>query len=763
MSTNIISFKAPASQVIPLKSESLSDFPIPVIENILSFLSFQSEWYTCCLTSKKIKTINEKLHPLGKLVTAIRTRKAEVIKNLLAGGISVHFRIRGTKYCPNVHYTPLICAQEYRLPNKVINQIKKHDNGFTEQFLKNKLLSLTYDINPRYSVNGCSFTGSGLDHLSHHHHLLPELISSLKSFFNEFDESANWDLSKTQSLLKALEKYPCLSCSQERTSREVIKKMRSGELVISSKSVHGHEHWVTYAAMGEFIAIGNRGLGCGTKSGVVVYKITKEFSFKDIDFLFHANGNPSPRHATFFCYLEQEKQKTGSCSKYSLDAGSLAGIFLLLNEQNELGSYDHSIGEESKNIIKKFSHYELVNKTKAIIQNGNLEGYDFFVLAEVWTNVELCPETKESLWCLLDKTIRQTDWEEKDIPRIENLLLQRCKLLIAKGESEKLEEVAELLPQFSSDFVFDIKKTATQVISKFSVNRDSFLLEASNSMYQKGNLNTSCELIDMVEANTVEKTHLRKLIIKKCSELGQIDRALEQANKVPNGTPVVKQTVYAGIAFECVLQNNEEKAFEILSLIKEIQPATYELIVFNLAKDLWAQGKSDLCWTLTKKIQSYWQILGLLDFFLKNARHAAEETVVANLIIGRFQRGWGREKRSLAFETQIAETLINKGHFAQALSLIEFICNSSISSSSTLIKKDNLEKAIALIKLDQYLVDKKETTPLLQAAGWVAKGNFFEARYVSQNLSGIPKDWILDKGYSELKSLINQNLTHNYF
>lgn len=765
MIPSIIPSTAPTQQAAT-SSKSLSDFPPSLITNILSFLPFQAEWSACCLTSKSIKAISEKLYPFGEFIAAIRSRQTEAVTDFLKRGITVHLRIKGTKYCPNVHYTPLICAKEYGLSNDTISLIKKHDDRFTEQFLKNKLLSLIYDINPKYSLDGCSFKGEGLDHHSHHGSLLPEMASSLRFFFSKFNESPSWDEDKTKRLLEALEKYPCLTCSEENICEEALQKIKSGELVIFSKSVYNHRHWVTYAGMGEFLAIGNRGLGCGGKSGVVIYKITEEFSTKDIDSLFDESGSPSPEHATFFCHLAQEAQKTGSCSKFSLEAGGLAGIFLLLNEQNTLSIYDASIAEESKDILKKFSQYDLTNKINAIIQNDNTEGYDLFVLSQIWTNYEICPETKENLWGLLINTIKQTAWEEKDTLSIEDLVLRLCQTCFTKGETQKLKEAAKLLPQFSSDSEFDIKKIATLLTDRFTdkyflKNDKSFLLEALNAMLKNEDLESSSMLVDMIESNTVQKTQMLKLIAEKYAKLGQMERALVEAGKVPGDIPLIKQTVYTEIALQYALQNDEKKTFEILSMIEEMQLSTFELAIQNLTRQLWIKGKNELSLRLVEmKIQNYWKGLSLLDSFLDHAQNVSEEAIVTKAIIKRIQ---DHEERILTFETKIAETLLKKNNFAQALSIIELICGVSVSASGTELEKDNLERAIALIILTPHLKDKRETAKVLEAASCVAKGDFLRAAQITENLSELAKDWILNKSCSELKELITDYMALGLF
>ncbi len=105
---------------------------------IFSFLNGQKEWNACCLTCKQWKRLNEELRPLTRLVNAIKNNQLDVIREIFGREVSVHFRIKGTKFCPNVSYTPLICAQEHGLSQEVVKLLKEKDQGFSEEFLKNK-------------------------------------------------------------------------------------------------------------------------------------------------------------------------------------------------------------------------------------------------------------------------------------------------------------------------------------------------------------------------------------------------------------------------------------------------------------------------------------------------------------------------------------------------------------------------------------------------------------------------------------------------
>ncbi len=359
MSTSAVSNRDPLS--IPLNLYSLPEKPFP---HIFSYLHDPSDWNACSLTSKDWQRINEQERPLTQLVNAIKNNQFELLRNILSRGVSVHFRIGGTKLCPNVSYTPLLCAQDYGASPEMIALLKQRDGGFTEQFLKHKLLALCYDVDPRFTINGCAFRGAGLDHFSHHHHLLPYLIDSVRSFFAQFKGLPYWDEKKTERLLSALQLIPCASCSREESLGKIDQAIKNKELAIFSETVDEHGHWVTFAALAPLIAIGNRGRGAGDNSGAQIYRITEEFTSQDIGSLFDVKGNPKLCHASYVHTIHQTKQQTGSCSRYSFEAGLLAGIFLLVQD-----------GQEALNIFKQWWEFDMVNHLDPFIEHANSFGY----------------------------------------------------------------------------------------------------------------------------------------------------------------------------------------------------------------------------------------------------------------------------------------------------------------------------------------------------------------------------------------------------
>jgi hypothetical protein len=180
------------------------------LQKIFYYISNQNDWKSCYLTSKQWKEINEELLPLTKFVNAIINKDGKIIKEILNKNNYnyLHLKIRDSRYCPNVQQTPLLCAREYDLPKDLLSILEGKDGGFTDKFLNWKLHSLRHDINPKVKIKECLFSGEGLDHFSHHNYLLPNLIDSLKRFFNQGEGSVYWNHGNTERLLRALEIQP---------------------------------------------------------------------------------------------------------------------------------------------------------------------------------------------------------------------------------------------------------------------------------------------------------------------------------------------------------------------------------------------------------------------------------------------------------------------------------------------------------------------------------------------------------------------------
>jgi hypothetical protein len=362
---------------------------------IFKYLFKPSEWNACCLVSRSWQSLNKKLH---SLIRAIENNQLDRIIALLAQGAPVRVKIDGTKLISITEDTPYLRAKDYN-HEKIASVLKEKDGDFSETMIRNKLDCLRFEIACSFSVEGEAFQGEGLSHVIHHEYLLPDMIRSLRSYFEQLQDTESWDRKKSARVLATLEKYPksCLSCLTEDELKETSDSIDRNELLIlSDSSIAKHRHWITFAIKKPYYGIGNRGYGCGEYSGAPIYKKDDDFKLNHLSALFDTTTAPD-------FYIRLPEQKTGSCSRTSVEAAILTSMFLLLRDAYEDEPTPQQISELkgiASCLFLGWRNYDQKSCLDRIMNDPSIE-YDQDLLVRYLAVFSGCLETAQKFYCFL--------------------------------------------------------------------------------------------------------------------------------------------------------------------------------------------------------------------------------------------------------------------------------------------------------------------------------------------------------------------------
>jgi hypothetical protein len=378
----------------PCLSFAAKDPKLPISTIFSELVKNLSDWKNCRLTSKRWKFICDEQHPL---ILAVKQNQVDVVEKLLQKGVSVKLQMPShlTKI---VFCTPYTYAREHKYEN-LVTLLKDRDAGFSERYIKNKLMALQFQLDTEFNVENCTFKDDGLGHFLHHEYLTVRLTNSLKDFFSQFKSTGYWNEEKTKKLMTLLEKSTCLSCVSPEQSHEIQARLRTNQWIfLSDTAIFNHVHWINIVSVNSWLAIGNRGAGSHERPGVEVYKITDQFMFKHLQPLRWSDGIKD--EATLYSYLPLPLQLSGCCSQTSFESGVLAGIFLILLE--DCGTHmDHKIlEEEAQKIFSAWNHHDRVSGLKEIM-NEEEDCYDPDLLISILASFESCDRTAQDFWDFL--------------------------------------------------------------------------------------------------------------------------------------------------------------------------------------------------------------------------------------------------------------------------------------------------------------------------------------------------------------------------
>jgi hypothetical protein len=641
---------------------------IKILEKIFLYLTKQEDWKACCLTSKTWEKINKSLRPLTQFVNAITNKDTNTIRQIL--NINnydyLHLKISGSRYCPNVDQTPLIRAREYKLPESIIELLEKKDAGFTKKFLNWKLFSLRFDISPNLKIKECSFSGEGLDHFSHHNYLLPDLINSLKNFFNQLGDTPNWDKNTTSRLLKAIRSHPCTICPNEGILKKIEKVVKAGNLIIFSQSVNEHKHWITFAMLGSFLILGNRGIGSHGKPGIQIYKISEQFTLQNLGSLFHPSIIPKPEHVNYVSHVALPKQKTGSCARLSLEAGILAGIFLLLNEKNDLLSNRSFKIEECLEIFNEWRQSDQERSIELIISKKNPPIEELLMLGHIFANCDAsasCDVSRiDKIYQFLTSSIQNTYWKFEDLNLKKNLIFIVCQKLL-EIDVKKAAQMALLATDFTNEKDSPISFLIKYICTHFPPYcKDSALEALVNHACQAENIEIALEATHKIE-NPIMRENAQIDIIETVIKKSGFAKAFEIAQKIFfNHT---KRYAFYKIALDSVLKGNKEETHTLLNKIRTLSTERKDYEICCVCEELYSRRKIELCCEYVLRIESPSDYLPIIAKILtENLKPATEITLIKKVL--------ECDKKNLSTELlEIANILLKKNNLKHALDVID--------------------------------------------------------------------------------------------
>ncbi len=354
----------------------------PILE-IFSYLNI-ADWGNCCLVSKpwKERLISDKCHPL---LIAIRTNQVEAVKRLLQQGASAKLRMNRSHLTETVNCTPYIYAQECNY-HEIASLLKDSDGNFTENYIKNKRLTLQFELGG-FNLEGHAFS-DGLDHFVHHQYLVKWMIDSLKQFLAEY-KSENWNSEKTQRLISLLETSSCTSCHTEQSKADQYEKNK-GSLFLSDTSVFDHRHWINIVLMDSpWIIVGNRGMGSIIPGTRFIKPESPFHSFSAFVAIYY------PESTTRYSFdLELPGQRSGSCAMTSFEAGIMGALFAMMIEDSTSSTRTRKAKGEAKSIFNAWRKESQISLLKQIIVEDG-EGYDPSALTQALGRFDACEQTAQ--------------------------------------------------------------------------------------------------------------------------------------------------------------------------------------------------------------------------------------------------------------------------------------------------------------------------------------------------------------------------------
>jgi len=429
-----------------------------------------SDWINCQLVSKEWRNATKNLHPL---ISIIKDKNSTLIKlkSIFEERACVKMQVKGTYLPPNVDYTPYLCAKDHSRED-LANYLKEKEGRFSDKFIANRLLSLRFQFGSNFNIEGKLFEGCGLDHFTHHTYLMPELVNSLKLFFNNFQDSKFWTEKESEKLIKAFEANHCLSCNE-------VDFTDQNSLFITSALVRENKHWINFVISFPYIAIANRGAGCGNFSGIKVYK--KEFKEpKDLITIYDKDENgKDPSRLT---YLKLNEQLAGSCSRTSLEAALLGAIFFILQKKHPAENQGFLI-KEARIIFESWWRADHTLSLHQIMKHDILD-YDFSLLARVFAVYNACEKTSEEFYSFLNTKGGGVDWKAKDSDgkAFNDYVIDRKNDLLKKNK-DFIISIVDTHPHYFNNVVEAIKKDRNFVLA--AVKKNGMILKYLEDFFKE--------------------------------------------------------------------------------------------------------------------------------------------------------------------------------------------------------------------------------------------------------------------------------------
>jgi hypothetical protein len=369
-----------------------------LISKIFSHLNL-SDWEKCCLVSKswKNRLFSDRHHPL---LVAVRTNQIKVVEELLQKGACAKLRMDRSHFTETVNCTPYIYAKASN-DHEIANLLKSSDGSFSKNYIKNKLLTLQFELRS-FNLEGYDFN-DGLEHFVHHDYLEPWITHSLKQFLDKY-KNENWNPEKTQKLIALLEASFCLSCHPEPIEEYQIRIKNKESFFLSDTSMFDHHHWISIALINHsWLVLGDRGMGSHAAPGVKIFKITPEFSWDSLSSSMKTFDLKLPARSFL---LTLPGQRSGSCAMTSLEAAVIGAIFLLMIEGIEdsvtkIAQDAHTqAAKEAENIFYAWRKERQIALLEQIMAEDGA-GYDPSVFTRAFAHFDTCEQTARCFWNFL--------------------------------------------------------------------------------------------------------------------------------------------------------------------------------------------------------------------------------------------------------------------------------------------------------------------------------------------------------------------------